>query len=973
MKAHVRFTVMFMLWNLVFEAHGQTISGIPNITNFSKNAYNAGIQNWDIAQDNNGYIYFANNEGMLRFDGTFWMLYPFPNKLIVRSLAIGPENRIYAGGQNDFGYFSPDENGTLQFTSLKKFLSAADLAFEYILDIVVSGDDVFFRERDRIFHFNQDSVKVYKNEKGWLYLGLHQQSVIAQDGLNQLLTFTGSSWQPVAVKPLFSGNTLITAVIPYGKDSSLILTRKGKAYVLTHGKVLDFHFKGDNLAENLVLCAIAINDEQVAIGTDVGGCYIINKNGEVVQHISKKDGLQNNTVVSIFRDNRKNIWLGLDNGIDFIATSNAIKQVYAEKFDEGIGYSSIIHNNDLYIGTSKGLFKAPASGNVKDKNTNEVFRFVTNSTGSVWNLTEIEGKLLMANHVGAFVIRKDSAVPLNTTMGYWGFLPLRQNDSSTVIIAGGYKGLELYLLTQGSFTKLSTLPGFKTAARSMAIDSNQSVWIGTSFNGIVKVSFDINLNPVYKTYGTKSGLPSQLRNRICKVNGQIFSVTEKGIYQYNQQKDLFEESGLYNGFFRGRDIRLIKSDDRGNVWFIEGKNIGFLNIKDKINNPLYFPELDGKIVSGNSLEFIYPYKPYNVFVGSQKGFYQINYEEYKKNNSVPQVKIIAVKAIDKTDSLLFGGYKSSNTDSIAQTSVVRINSSLNSFHFEYSSPSYSHQLSIQYSFQLDGFDNDWSAWSANTQKDYTNLPPGTYIFRVKAKTSLGEKATADSFKFTVQPPWYRTWWAYLIYLVIFICLVYLLYKEKHRVLSQQQKKHEEEQQKIQYLHKLEMEISEKEIVALRNEKLKAELEGKNSELASLAMQMVHKGEVLSKVKDELVRLKKVSDEDGSGDSVRKLIRALKDEDKMDEDWKNFATHFDTIHSDFTKSLKLLYPNITHNEIKLSTYLHMNLSSKEISQLLNISVRGVEISRYRLRKKLQLSSDMNLNDFFKNFSSQKQGG
>ena len=148
---------------------------------------------------------------------------------------------------------------------------------------------------------------------------------------------------------------------------------------------------------------------------------------------------------------------------------------------------------------------------------------------------------------------------------------------------------------------------------------------------------------------------------------------------------------------------------------------------------------------------------------------------------------------------------------------------------------------------------------------------------------------------------------------------------------------------------------------------------KNSELASLAMQMVHKGEVLSKVKDELVRLKKVSDEDGSGDSVRKLIRALKDEDKMDEDWKNFATHFDTIHSDFTKSLKLLYPNITHNEIKLSTYLHMNLSSKEISQLLNISVRGVEISRYRLRKKLQLSSDMNLNDFFKNFSSQKQGG
>ena len=144
----------------------QNTVGLPEIINYSKQSYNAGAQNWDIKQGQNGLIYFANNEGLLTFDGTFWKLYPFPNKLIVRSLAMGPENRIYAGGQNEFGYFAPDKNGTLQFTSLKKLLSVSDLAFEYILDIVVSGENLFVRERDRIFHVDQERIQVYNNKNG---------------------------------------------------------------------------------------------------------------------------------------------------------------------------------------------------------------------------------------------------------------------------------------------------------------------------------------------------------------------------------------------------------------------------------------------------------------------------------------------------------------------------------------------------------------------------------------------------------------------------------------------------------------------------------------------------------------------------------------------------------------------------------------------------------------------------------------
>ncbi len=135
-------------------------------------------------------------------------------------------------------------------------------------------------------------------------------------------------------------------------------------------------------------------------------------------------------------------------------------------------------------------------------------------------------------------------------------------------------------------------------------------------------------------------------------------------------------------------------------------------------------------------------------------------------------------------------------------------------------------------------------------------------------------------------------------------------------------------------------------------------------------QLVHKGEILAKIKDELVRLRKISNAENVSEDFKKLIRALKEEDKMDEEWEQFATHFNNVHGDFLKAMKEAFPNLTPNELKLCTYLYMNLSTKEIAQLMNISVRGVEISRYRLRKKLQISTETNLYEFLMDFSSSK---
>ena len=165
-----------------------------------------------------------------------------------------------------------------------------------------------------------------------------------------------------------------------------------------------------------------------------------------------------------------------------------------------------------------------------------------------------------------------------------------------------------------------------------------------------------------------------------------------------------------------------------------------------------------------------------------------------------------------------------------------------------------------------------------------------------------------------------------------------------------------------YLHQLEMEKTDKEIVKLKNEKLEAEIQHKNTELASVAMHLVQKGEMLAKIKEQMEHLKKNPGNTKDSDDLKKIIRVLSDEDKIDKQWEQFTKHFDNVHSDFFSTLKSKYPSLSPNELKLSAYLRMNLSTKEMAQLLNISVRGVEISRYRLRKKLEISTEVNLFDF-----------
>ncbi len=949
--------------------YAQNPIGIPDIINYHNNSYGAGTENRCIAEDQNGVMYFANLEGLLSFDGSSWKLYTLPNKSIVRSIAMGKDNRIYVGGQGDFGYFTPDRNGRLYFTSLKPLLLQKDLSFTNIWNIVVVGNDVFFRTKEKIFQYNGNSVTAYPAPSAWVFLGMGNNTLIAQDLKTGLMKFNNGLWTNYLEDAPFPAGFEVSSIFPFGTDSSFLTTITSGFYILYKDKITPFHFSGLNPMQNQrILTAIPVTSDWIAVGTNMNGCYVINKKGEVIQNLSRKEGLQLNNILTLFLDKDNNLWLGLDDGIDFIAYNNAIKHIYPERLNEGKGYTALVYQDVLYVGTSNGFYKVPLEGKSDLSFVDGDFIPLTYTKGSSWSLANINGELLFGHHDGSYAFRSGKFVPINPKTATYTFLPFFNVLPTKLVLSGNESGLELLEWTNNQFVSKGAIPGFSEYSQFMAIDNNSTIWVGHPYRGIYKVDLHSNQPAGVKLYTNEQGLPSSVKNQLFKVLNRIVVATEKGIYEYNSKSDRFEQSAYFAGFFGSRNIRYLKEDASGNIWFVEDKNLGVIDFSWKTPKIIYFPELNDKMVSG--WESVYPYNNSNILVGSEKGFYHINYDAYKKNRYGLDVMIRSVKAFGNSDSLLFGGYFTQINQPLIQpeTAIPGVSSNMNSLHFEYSAPVYAQQSNVQYSYLLKGFDTYWSEWSKKSEKEYTNLTPGKYEFQVKAKNNLGNESTVKIYKFVVLPPWYQTTWAYLTYVLLILGIIYVIFRWQKQIFLEQQQKYEEEQKRLTYLHELELEKSEKEIVKLRNEKLEAEIAFKNTELASTAMHLVQKGELLGNIKEEMSRIKKNANGHAAPDEFKKIMRILSEENKMDKDWEQFAQHFDHVHSDFLSNIKAQYPTLSPHELKLCAYLRMNLSSKEIAQLESISVRGVEIGRYRLRKKLKISTETNLFDFLLNFST-----
>lgn len=937
-------------------SHGQNTIGLPQIINYGTADFQAANQSWSISQDKYGKMYFANGAGLLIFDGSHWRLNPLPNKTIVRSLYIDHDNKIYVGGQDEFGYFEPGENGELKYHSLRNIIPKSYNKFADIWDIEPLGESLFFRATDRIFEFNNQNIRVYPSDSEWRFIKRSGEKLIAQDKVRGLLEFKNKAWQPLCKEPF--DQYLVSGMIPYGKDSILISTLKDGLFLLVNENVYPKKTTADAfLKKNLIYSLTKINQEEFALGTTSDGLMIMNKNGEIIQKITRTEELQNSNVLCLFLDNDQNLWAGLNRGISFIAYNSAIKYIRPNKTNDLSGYSTIIFKDSLYIATSDGAYVAPFSREDKDLSfTKSDFVPITNSAGQVWSMDVVNQHLLMGYNDGAFSIRGETAYPIIQGEGFWLFQPISAILPSKEIIAGTYTGLTSLHFSENSFKNKGKIKGINESLRFLAIDNNNEIWSSHPYRGVYRIRLIPGQNSSEAELLTSlHGLPSDLGNYVFKIKNRIVFATEKGVYEFDKSTNRFIPSEFLTPVFKTMEIKYLKEDEEGNIWFCTNNKVGFVSFISKNNQGFeitYLPELTGQTLIGS--ENIYPFNKQNIFIGSENGVIHINFEKYRNKRSNLAVYLSNVKAIGKQDSTIFGGYLSQT-----MKESVALPADFNSFHFEYSTPAYGLQKNIEYSYQLKGYDEEWSEWSGRTEKDYTNLPEGKYTFQLKAQDNLGQESETVFYTFTVLPPWYQTVWANILYLLLILCLLYLFYKIQQKKFKNQQKKFEEEQRRLEELHQLKIDKNEREIIKLQNEKLANEVRFKNRELADANLHLIERSDALTRVKDELQHLYKKTN---NNHDVKKTLQLVNDIEKNNSNWEQFVSHFDEVNNDFLKKLKLKFPKLSKTDLKVCAYLQLNLSSKEIAQLMNISVRGVEIARYRLRKKLNLETEQNLNDF-----------
>ncbi len=932
--------------------------GTPFTTNYLNKVYDAGTQNWDIQQHPNGFLFFANNNGLLQFDGTNWQTFLLPNKTIARSLHISTNGKIYIGGQGEFGYFEPTEVGQLIYHSLLDIIPEAERNFSDVWEIVEYQDRIYFNASDKVYEVVDNKVNVYENGKVKFIGKGHQRLFIGSDlGVFELVN---GNIEQVEGGALLQG-TIVRDMVERENGQLFFFTKSQGVFELTKAGIRQKIYEGETfLKEHEIYCVTAINEDLLAVGVISEGLVIMDNNGRFIHHLNKKNGLQNNNVLSIFKDKGEDLWLGLDNGVDYVAMHAPFTKLLPDGEQEGTAYAASILNNQLYLGTATGIYQQNWQAYYNPLQENN-FKLVKGSEGQVWSLNQIENRLLVGHNEGGFVLRDNQLKRLSSSLGNWTFLHLSKHPN--YLVAGTYEGLELYQKNGVDWTFVRKYEGFKESCRLMEQDNAGNIWIAHPYRGIYKIELSADLvSLTVSLYGEKDGLPSDNLNHVSMVNGEVIFTGETGVFKYNAAQNRFVHDEVFEGLIgKEQSIQRLFEDAKGNIWFSTTDETGVLKVEDKgfskAITKIVYPELDGKLVRG--FEFIYPYDEHNVFIGAEKGFIHFNPSKSGPSaDSLFTTNIVKVESINGGDStLLFGQYRAEHNEKQVSFSCDR-----NAFRFSYTAPNFPLIENLQYSTKLEGFDKDWSSWSTKTEKEYTNLGAGDYRFLVQAKTDQQHKSQMASYTFSIDPPWYASLQAILLYSLLGLLLLGSLifiprrrYKKEQAILIEDQAKKEKEHQAV-------VAESEKQIITLKNENLKTEINRKNRELALTTMHLVRRNELIVKLQEPLRQVLRKTTDKVAITEIKRINKLLSEDAALEGVWDQFAHHFDQVHIDFLKRIRETYPQLTANDQKLCAYLRMNLTTKEIAPLMNISIRGVEVGRYRLRKKLNLDSGVNLNEF-----------
>lgn len=316
------------------------------------------------------------------------------------------------------------------------------------------------------------------------------------------------------------------------------------------------------------------------------------------------------------------------------------------------------------------------------------------------------------------------------------------------------------------------------------------------------------------------------------------------------------------------------------------------------------------------------------------------------------------------DSLIYR--KNLSQDSTKNTLTIPYR--LNTLKFNFGCNEYTTTDAIVYDSYLEGYDHSWSGFKSARWREYTKLPPGKYILHLKARNIHRGEQCEYTMQFRVLPPWYRTAWAYTLWILIGVGIIILIYWKidqkmaRTRRAIEQRKKEEVEALEIKSRH--DSMLQEMEIVKLKSDQLEQDIAHKGQQLSNTTTNLISKNELLQEISSHIKQLSESREASGKG--VQKALIKIQDiinqSISSDSDWENFSQNFDVVYANFSTRLTERHPDLSVTDKRLCCYLRMGLTSKEIAPLVNITVKSVEMARYRVRKKLGLGPNDSLSSY-----------
>ncbi len=946
-------TILLIVFAItIAESAAIDIPFVPPCYNYKASTYNAGNQNWAIVQDEEGIIYIANNEGLLCFDGANWTLKQLPSRQGIKSIFIDKESypeRIYVGAFEEFGYFYYDEFNQLVYHSLNELLENYLFQNDEIWTINKIDKNIYFQSFSSYFIYDGEKIRAEKPYPAPLYFFNYNNALFAQFIGDNFCHFNSDNFDPILSKSELENNVVI-AMLPYN-ENILLPTANNGIYIYQPNDKSVKQWQCENVEDlkKAVINRAIATDSLYIFGTLNNGVYAMNKQGQLQWHMHINNGLNNNTVLGLMQDNQNNLWLALDNGIAMIPLKSNLSFFFSKSLPIGMVEDLIINDNQLYIASNYGIFKY--------QEKNDFFTPLPDFNYQTWFIRKFNNQILVGQNIGTSFLENDKrlSIPLSGSGG----MDIKQTiiHEKDVLLESTYTNLAIYLKNNNGLWEFShNINGFSDLIRHLEIDHSGNIWAKHMYKGVYRLNLDSHLKKVVKqeyfqTIDNNSQKATSIE--LMKLRGRIIFSDEKQFYTFDDiQQAIIPYKQLNDDLPDfGDTYRIISINDTA-FWFIRKNEYVLIHYQD--NSYLVKDKIPAELLKNP------PNKGRrNMYIGEDEITYLCLNEGICKYQ--PQIA-----DNNKTATLQIASAWSFNNKRnekkmlrIADKNIIDYKN--NNIVFNYQFPDFSHK---EYHIKclLENYDNQWRTTNLNRSITYYNLPAGNYQLKAKVVNNLGETIAFHTTTFHVKKPWHQTIWAYIFYGVFLLSVIILLLIIYIRIILNRRNKSFEKQEKERLIQ---LEKQEKLITKLKNEKLEADLVYKGKELANVSMLVINHEKLLKQLKHEIqqhILSGKLPHKQGN-----QLLNTINQNLSDDDVWSLFEENFDLIHENFFRKLQETYPSLTPTDLKLCALLRLNYSSKEIAHMLNLTPRGVEAGRYRLRKKLNLTEDINLVSFMINFN------